>query len=65
MFRGTPTPHSVTHPSTISALRADPPSPTRGKERRRCLLRPRKRQPQAAADHEAAADPGQELDAAG
>ncbi|TPK01357.1 hypothetical protein FJ489_02080 [Mesorhizobium sp. B2-5-12] len=25
-----PTPHSVTHPSTVSALRADPPSPTRG-----------------------------------
>ncbi|RWP73580.1 MAG: hypothetical protein EOR09_18210 [Mesorhizobium sp.] len=30
-----PTPHSVQHPSTVSALRADPPSPTRrgeGKE---------------------------------
>ncbi|PBC23925.1 hypothetical protein CK226_05260 [Mesorhizobium sp. WSM4311] len=24
--------HSVTHPSTVSALRADPPSPTREKE---------------------------------
>ncbi|RUU27088.1 hypothetical protein EOC93_33110, partial [Mesorhizobium sp. M6A.T.Ce.TU.002.03.1.1] len=24
-----PTPHSVQHPSTVSALRADPPSPTR------------------------------------
>ncbi|RWN99795.1 MAG: hypothetical protein EOS06_18005 [Mesorhizobium sp.] len=24
------TPHSVQHPSTVSALRADPPSPTRG-----------------------------------
>ncbi|TRC94836.1 hypothetical protein FJV76_21050 [Mesorhizobium sp. WSM4303] len=23
-------PHSVTHPSSVSALRADPPSPTRG-----------------------------------
>ncbi|RWB99566.1 MAG: hypothetical protein EOS07_09280 [Mesorhizobium sp.] len=30
MFQGTPTSHSVQHPSTVSALRADPPSPTRG-----------------------------------
>ncbi|RWB69079.1 hypothetical protein EN817_12355 [Mesorhizobium sp. M3A.F.Ca.ET.174.01.1.1] len=25
-----PTSHSVTHPSSVSALRADPPSPTTG-----------------------------------
>ncbi|TIT19641.1 MAG: hypothetical protein E5W70_24550 [Mesorhizobium sp.] len=30
MFQGTPTPHSVQHRSTVSALRADLPSPTRG-----------------------------------
>ncbi|RVD35306.1 hypothetical protein EN741_28165, partial [Mesorhizobium sp. M4B.F.Ca.ET.019.03.1.1] len=30
MFQGTPTSHSFQHPSTVSALRADPPSPTRG-----------------------------------
>ncbi|TIL31062.1 MAG: hypothetical protein E5Y85_21815 [Mesorhizobium sp.] len=27
--------HSVQHPSTVSALRADPPSPTRGEGRGR------------------------------
>ncbi|MUT20165.1 hypothetical protein GNX14_02920 [Mesorhizobium japonicum] len=25
-----PAPHSFQHPSSVSALRADPPSPTRG-----------------------------------
>ncbi|TJV06867.1 MAG: hypothetical protein E5Y35_22710 [Mesorhizobium sp.] len=28
-----PTSHSVQHPSSVSALRADPPSPTRGEGR--------------------------------
>ncbi|TIL63488.1 MAG: hypothetical protein E5Y77_31315 [Mesorhizobium sp.] len=33
MLQRTPTPHSVQHPSSVSALRADPPSPTRGRRR--------------------------------
>ncbi|RWO83270.1 MAG: hypothetical protein EOS18_06705 [Mesorhizobium sp.] len=33
MFQGTPTSHSFQHPSSVSALRADPPSPTRGEGR--------------------------------
>ncbi|TIS52602.1 MAG: hypothetical protein E5W93_16905 [Mesorhizobium sp.] len=35
-MRGVPgnaTSHSFQHPSTVSALRADPPSPTRGEEK--------------------------------
>ncbi|RWM21592.1 MAG: hypothetical protein E5Y01_17460 [Mesorhizobium sp.] len=28
--RGSPAPHFFQHPSIVSALRADPPSPTRG-----------------------------------
>ncbi|RWC04561.1 MAG: hypothetical protein EOS07_05390 [Mesorhizobium sp.] len=33
VFQGTPTSHSFQHPSSVSALRADPPSPTRGEGR--------------------------------
>ena len=36
-----PTPHSVQHPSTVSALRADPPSPTGGKAEPTCRRPPR------------------------
>ncbi|TIL57100.1 MAG: hypothetical protein E5Y79_26195 [Mesorhizobium sp.] len=42
-MRGAPAWHgwrSVQHPSTVSALRADPPSPTRG-EGKSALLPPR------------------------
>ncbi|RWQ56403.1 MAG: hypothetical protein EOS83_15315 [Mesorhizobium sp.] len=37
MFQGTPTSHSFQHPSSVSALRADPPSPTRGEGHSRVL----------------------------
>ena len=30
MLAGSPTSHSFQHPSSVSALRADPPSPARG-----------------------------------
>ncbi|TIN06618.1 MAG: hypothetical protein E5Y14_27890 [Mesorhizobium sp.] len=30
---GSPAPHFFQHPSSVSALRADPPSPTRGEGR--------------------------------
>ncbi|RWQ44974.1 MAG: hypothetical protein EOS83_32240 [Mesorhizobium sp.] len=33
VYIGKITPHSVQHPSTVLALRADPPSPTRGEGR--------------------------------
>ncbi|TIM04214.1 MAG: hypothetical protein E5Y62_32775 [Mesorhizobium sp.] len=32
--------HSVQHPSSLSALRADPPSPTRGRRQEAALLNP-------------------------
>ncbi|RWK54473.1 MAG: hypothetical protein EOR48_16810 [Mesorhizobium sp.] len=40
-MRGVPgnaTPHFFQHPSTVSALRADPPSPTRGEGKKQPLL---------------------------
>ncbi|RWP26497.1 MAG: hypothetical protein EOR92_28170 [Mesorhizobium sp.] len=42
-MRGVPAwqkPHSVQHPSSVSALRADPPSPTRGEGKAAAPLTP-------------------------